>query len=61
MPQGVVGGAVLGNPLSWPRGQGHVLSLVGESAHPACSGPLQIPGLRFEVEVEFEVLIQVEP
>lgn len=45
--------------LSWPECLGHVLGLVGESEYPGlCWASFYT---RFEVEVEFEVLIQVEP
>ena len=57
--QEVVGGAILENPLSRPKDQGHVLRLVGKSEYPGLFWASS--DTRFEVEVEFEVLIQVEP
>lgn len=45
--------------LSRPKGQGRVLRLVGESEYPGLFRASS--DTRFEVEVEFEVLIQVEP
>lgn len=57
MRPGGHGGASWGIP-SPPEGQGHVLRLVGESEYPGLCWVSSYT--RFQVEVEFEVLIQVE-